>query len=359
MPTFAQKLIAWQTHHGRHNLPWQGSLNPYGIWVSEIMLQQTQVETVIPYYSRFMARFPDILTLASSTEEEVLTYWAGLGYYARGRNLLKAARIMREKYAGVFPDSIEAVAALPGIGPSTAAAICVFAFGQRHAILDGNVKRVLARVFLVTGYPGIKSIEKILWQQARGLLPKKNLETYTQALMDLGTLICTRTKPRCATCPINIHCAAFGQDRVGAVPSPRPANPLPHKHAFFLVIRYATDVLLEKRPIPGIWGGLWSLPEAKTRADWAHMCKRLSGQVPEEVRYLTPFTHSFSHFKLHVQPIEMTLSHPPTTSGEPNTQVWMPLDDALHAALPKAVKKILAALTRQEFRSATIFSHAN
>ena len=342
--SFAKKLIAWQKTHGRHDLPWQASRDPYAIWVSEIMLQQTQVATVIPYYNRFMARFPDIATLAKASEEEVLTYWAGLGYYARGRNLHKAAQIIQQHHAGRFPDSFDEVAALPGIGPSTAAAICVFAFGQHHAILDGNVKRVLARAYAIDGYPGIKSVENALWQLARKVLPKKDLETYTQALMDLGATICTRSKPRCTSCPVKASCVALGKERINELPSPRPRKILPEKHALFLVIRHGHDLLLEKRPAPGIWGGLWSLPEASMDMDPAQTCWRLSGQIPKNMRKLPSLTHTFSHFKLHIQPIELRLSRRPLKTSEAGTQIWMPLEDAVHTALPKAVEKILTGL---------------
>jgi A/G-specific adenine glycosylase len=342
--SFSHKLIAWQKHHGRHDLPWQQNRDPYAIWVSEIMLQQTQVATVIPYYSRFMARFPDIAALARASEEDVLTCWSGLGYYARGRNLHKAAQIIQQQHAGQFPDSFDDVATLPGIGPSTAAAICVFTFGQHHAILDGNVKRVLARVFGMAGYPGTKPVENTLWQLARSLLPKKNLGTYTQGLMDLGATICTRSKPRCTGCPMQADCVALIENRIGELPTPKPAKALPEKQAVFLVIRHGHDLLLEKRPSPGIWGGLWSLPEASTDMDPAQTCMQVCGQMPNEVNRLTPLTHTFSHFKLHIQPIELRLSRRPLKTGEAGSQIWMPLQDAIHAALPKAVEKILTGL---------------
>lgn len=344
LDSFARKLIAWQKRHGRHDLPWQGSRNPYAIWVSEIMLQQTQVATVIPYYSRFMARFPDISALASAAEEEVLTCWAGLGYYARGRNLHKAAQIIGNLHSGRFPSSFDDVAALPGIGPSTAAAICAFAFGQRHAILDGNVKRLLARAFGVSGYPGEKKVETALWQLSRSLLPEQNLETYTQALMDLGATICTRSKPRCAGCPVRAGCVALRENRINELPGPRPRKALPERHSQFLVIRHGPDLLLEKRPAPGIWGGLWSLPETDPRSDAAQACLQVSGQLPGRIRALPALTHSFTHFKLHIQPLEVTLSRKPVRASESGGQVWMPLADALHAALPKAVEKILRNL---------------
>ncbi|HYP67120.1 MAG TPA: A/G-specific adenine glycosylase [Thiobacillaceae bacterium] len=342
--SFAAKLIAWHKHHGRHDLPWQGSHNPYAIWVSEIMLQQTQVATVIPYYNRFMQRFPDIFSLGAATEEEVLTYWAGLGYYARGRNLRRAAQIIRDLYSGRFPSSLDEVAGLPGIGPSTAAAICAFTFGQPHAILDGNVKRVLARAFGVSGYPGEKTVENRLWQLSRSLVPSRSLETYTQALMDLGATVCTRSKPRCPACPLENDCVALRNGRVGELPSPRPSKALPQRYARLLVIRHGTDLLLEKRPGPGIWGGLWSLPETEPDADPAQVCLRLSGQAPEKVQRLPGLSHSFTHFRLHIEPLEVMVTRKPVRTSESPGQIWMPVDDALHAAVPAPVKKILSAL---------------
>jgi A/G-specific adenine glycosylase len=342
--SFSQRLINWQESHGRHDLPWQASRDPYAIWVSEIMLQQTQVTTVIPYYRRFMTRFPDVATLAATTEEEVLTYWAGLGYYARGRNLRKTAQLIQQRHAGRFPDTFENVAALPGIGPSTAAAICVFAFGQHHAILDGNVKRVLARVFGVEGYPGTKAVENVLWQLARDLLSNKKPEPYTQGLMDLGATICTRSKPRCSDCPMQADCVALKENRISELPTPKPRRALPEKQAVFLVIRHGPDLLLEKRPAPGIWGGLWSLPETSMDMSPAQTCLRICGQMPDEVRQLAPLTHTFSHFRLRIQPIELLLSRRPIKTSEPGSQIWMPLNDAIHSALPTAVGTILVGL---------------
>ncbi len=338
---FSRKLIEWQRHHGRHHLPWQASRDPYRIWVSEIMLQQTQVGTVIPYYERFMARFPDIAALAAASEEEVLTYWAGLGYYARGRNLHKAARLVMEKHGGAFPRRYEDIAGLPGIGRSTAAAIGAFAFGERRAILDGNVKRVLARAFGIDGWPGEKKVENRLWQLSESLLPDAGIETYTQALMDLGATICTRGRPACAQCPLAADCAALKQNRVASLPAPRPKKPLPERSATLLLIRHGRDVLLVKRPVPGIWGGLWSLPEAD--GDSAAACMRLTGQAPAEVEELPGFTHSFTHFRLAILPLMLVLDKRPQAAAEPGS-VWMDFGDAQEAAIPKPVKAILQAL---------------
>lgn len=340
-----EKLIKWQKQHGRHDLPWQGTRDPYSIWVSEIMLQQTQVATVIPYFQRFMARFPDIAALARASEDEVLAHWAGLGYYARGRNLHRAARQIVEQHAGAFPHDTDEICALPGIGRSTAAAIAAFAYGTRGAILDGNVKRVLARAFAVAGWPGDKKVETRLWQLASSLLPENSIEVYTQALMDLGATVCTRTRPQCGTCPINTSCAAFREGQTGKFPAPRPRKALPEKQAQLLVIRHGTDVLLEKRPSPGIWGGLWSLPQIDMDTEPSGTCQSLTGTSPARIHPLPAFTHSFTHFRLHILPQEVMLDHRPMLAEEPG-RIWLPVDDAIHAAIPKPVSRILKNLAQ-------------
>jgi len=338
---FSTKLSEWQRSHGRHHLPWQGGRDPYRIWVSEIMLQQTQVGTVIPYFERFMARFPDIASLASASEEEVLTHWAGLGYYARGRNLHRAARQVMERHSGVFPRAFDDIMALPGIGRSTAAAIGAFAFGARRAILDGNVKRVLTRVFGIDGWPGDRQVETRLWQLSESLLPETGIETHTQALMDLGATICTRSRPHCAQCPLAEDCAAFRQGRTASLPAPRPKKTLPERSATLMVICHGRDVLLVKRPASGIWGGLWSLPEAE--GDSMAACLRLTGQAPVRVEELQGFTHTFTHFRLDILPLVLALDARPTAAAEPGT-IWMDCAEAIGAAIPKPVKSILEKL---------------
>ena len=338
---FSRELINWQRRHGRHPLPWQSGRDPYRVWVSEIMLQQTQVGTVIPYFERFMARFPDIGTLAEASEEEVLACWAGLGYYARGRNLHRAARQVMEKHQGKFPRAFEDIVALPGIGRSTAAAISAFAYGERRAILDGNVKRVLARAFGVEGWPGDKKVESRLWQLSESLLPASDIATYTQALMDLGATLCTRAKPGCTQCPLAAGCVALKRDRVASLPAPRPKKPLPERAATLLVIRHGRDVLLVRRPAPGIWGGLWSLPEAD--GDGAAACLRLTGQLPASVEEWQGFTHAFTHFRLCIRPLVLALDARPAAAAEPGT-IWMDQAEAVNAAIPKPVKSILEKL---------------
>jgi A/G-specific adenine glycosylase len=292
-----------------------------------------------------MSRFPDVQSLAAASEEQVLTHWAGLGYYARGRNLHRAARQMMEKHAGAFPASFEDMLALPGIGRSTAAAISAFAYGERRAILDGNVKRVLTRVFGVEGWPGDKKVETRLWQLAESLLPEGNIEndieTYTQSLMDLGATVCARGKPKCAPCPLARDCIARHQNRTGELPAARPKKPVPQRSATLLLLRHGRDIYLQKRPASGIWGGLWSLPETDIAPEAA--CLHLTGQGPETVQQLPAFTHVFTHFKLDINPVEMSLSHRPPCAMNPGA-VWMDINDAVNAAIPKPVKSLLQSL---------------
>lgn len=336
--SFSQRIIEWQRVHGRHSLPWQASSDPYRIWVSEIMLQQTQVGTVIPYFERFMARFPDIASLAQASEEEVLTYWAGLGYYARGRNLHRSAKKILEGHAGIFPRDFDQIVSLPGIGRSTAAAISAFAYGERRAILDGNVKRVLARTFAVDGWAGDKKVEKQLWELSESLLPESYIGIYTQALMDLGATVCTRSKPKCSLCPLVADCIAFSEGRVTNLPSPRPRKALPERTATLLVIRHGRDILLQKRPAPGIWGGLWSLPEAE--GDTVQTCLQLTGRRPAGTKVLPSFSHTFTHFRLSIKPVAITINDHPAGVSEPGS-IWMEINEALSAAIPKPVKSIL------------------
>ncbi|NWG39794.1 MAG: A/G-specific adenine glycosylase [Hydrogenophilaceae bacterium] len=339
--TFAEKLIEWHKKHGRHDLPWQGTRDPYAIWVSEIMLQQTQVATVVPYYNRFMARFADIPSLASASEDEVLAHWAGLGYYARGRNLHRAARQIMELHAGIFPRDLDLVNALPGIGRSTAAAIAVFAYGTRAPILDGNVKRVLSRVFAVEGWPGIRDIESRLWKLAASLLPGENVEAYTQAQMDLGATVCMRTRPDCKRCPLAPDCIARRENRTGELPTARPRRMLPQRSTTLLLLRHGQNVLLEKRPSTGIWGGLWSLPE--TSADPESACLQLTGHSPESMQRLPALTHVFTHFKLDIKPVLIAVGGTDIVAREP-VKVWMGIDEAARAAIPKPVRTILESL---------------
>jgi A/G-specific adenine glycosylase len=354
MSSFAQRLIAWQLTHGRHDLPWQG-MDAYRVWLSEIMLQQTQVATVIPYYQRFVASFADIAALAAATEEQVLAHWSGLGYYARGRNLHKAAQIVVEKFNGEFPRKFEDLIELPGIGRSTAAAICALAWHEHHAILDGNVKRVLARYCGIGGWAGEKKVEEQLQQRAESLLPSspcpegerarergspnRDIAIYTQALMDMGATVCTRSKPKCALCPVQEDCVALATDRINELPAPRPRKTVPERHAVMLLLTHGNDILLEKRASAGIWGGLWSLPQfddEERARNWFVQ----SGMIASDGERLATFTHTFTHFKLHISPLRIQLSSKPLRVEQAGS-LWIDVEDALRAAIPAPVRKIL------------------
>lgn len=343
MSELAERLIAWQKSHGRHDLPWQKTTDAYAIWVSEIMLQQTQVSAVIPYYKRFMARFPDVESLARAHEDEVLSYWSGLGYYSRARNLQRAAQIIMGKFGGRFPQDFIAMESLPGIGRSTAAAIAAFAFGQRQAILDGNVKRVLTRFYAVEGWPGQPSVEKRLWLLAERLLPQHGIEHYTQSLMDLGATLCTRSKPHCMACPLAPDCVARRDNLTGQLPSPRPRKIIPQKSVVMLLLRNEGEILLEKRPPSGIWGGLWSLPEIASDTNPQQEMRVRFGFETMLLETLPGFTHTFTHFRLHITPQPMQIIGSASCVQEAGT-LWLGIEQALAAALPAPVRKLLQAL---------------
>jgi A/G-specific adenine glycosylase len=343
MNDFAQRLIAWQKTHGRHDLPWQNTRDPYAIWVSEIMLQQTQVSAVIPYYRRFMARFPDISSLAGADEDHVLEHWSGLGYYSRARNLHAAAKQIMSQHEGRFPQQVELIEALPGIGRSTAAAIASFAFGQRHAILDGNVKRVLARCFGIDGWPGQPGVEKRMWTLAETLLPEKGMEAYTQGIMDLGATLCARSKPACPACPYVDVCVAHAESRVAELPTPKPRKTIPEKKTVMLLLLSGNEILLEKRPPTGIWGGLWSLPEIDAETDALKAVRERFGlQAPILLAPMTPFSHTFSHFRLEITPQPVHVSK--SLHAEESGRLWLDREEVLGAALPAPVRKLLEKL---------------
>ncbi|MDP1526731.1 MAG: A/G-specific adenine glycosylase [Rhodocyclaceae bacterium] len=339
MPTFAQHLIDWHRQHGRHDLPWQGTCDPYRVWLSEIMLQQTQVGTVIPYYARFLARFPTLADLAGAPVEDVMALWSGLGYYARARNLHRCAQDIVAAHAGHFPRSPAEIARLPGIGQSTAHAIAVFCFGARAAILDGNVKRLLCRCFGIAG-TGTK-VDQRLWQQAESLLPKQQVATYIQAQMDMGATICTRTKPRCTACPVATLCVAFAENRVGELPTPKPRGTLPQQAVVLLVIRHGERVLLEQRPPTGIWGGLLSLPELPEGEDAAKHCAQHLRLPIGAVSPAPTFQHSFTHFRLSIQPL---ICETRSKGKPPADYRWLDRKDWAGAALPTPIRKVLNAL---------------
>jgi A/G-specific adenine glycosylase len=350
-PTFSQAVIDWQRAHGRHTLPWQNTRDAYRVWLSEIMLQQTQVAAVLGYYARFLERFPTVQDLAAAPIEDVMAHWSGLGYYTRARNLHACAiRVVRE-YGGEFPADPALLADLPGIGRSTAAAITAFSNGTRAAILDGNVKRVFARVFGVEGYPGEKRIEEGLWRRADALLPSEGIESYTQGLMDLGATLCTRSKPDCGRCPLQSRCVAFATGRTDELPVRKPKKTTPEKRTQMLVVVHDGEVLLEQRPASGIWGGLLSLPEVDghvgveaARDDGVALAAsvRALGEV-EEVQALLPLVHVFTHYKLHIHPHKVTLAERGAT---PDNHVWVRLAEVGDAALPAPVKKLLIELAQ-------------
>ena len=339
--SFASRVVRWQRRHGRHDLPWQVGGDAYRVWLSEIMLQQTQVATVIPYFTRFVARFPDVQSLAAASEDAVLALWSGLGYYSRARNLHAAARTIVAEHGGRLPDTQQGLAALPGIGRSTAAAIAALAFGRRCAILDGNVKRVLARHAGIEGWPGAHAVETALWQLAGTHVPSRDVRTYTQGLMDLGALVCTRQRPACDTCPLRADCVARETGRSAELPAPRPRRALLEKSVAMLLLRDRGELMLEKRPSRGVWGGLWSLPEIDPDADASAHCHAHYGFEARTLRALPTLSHTFTHFRLSIRPLEIHLAPRGST---PLGQIWLTPRDALDAALPAPVRTLLARL---------------
>ncbi|GMR15944.1 MAG: A/G-specific adenine glycosylase [Gammaproteobacteria bacterium] len=341
---FSQRLLSWYTQYGRHDLPWQQDRSLYRVWVSEIMLQQTQVATVIPYFLRFMVRFPDSRSLADANQDEVLHLWTGLGYYARARNLHKAAQTLRDNYADQFPEEFDAVLALPGIGRSTAGAILAQALGQRHVILDGNVKRVLTRLYAIEGWPGKKAVENELWKLATQLTPEQQLTDYTQAIMDLGATACAR-KPTCSACPVTDLCVSYQQGNVTGYPTPKKRKSLPVKTTHMLVLHNKDGhILLQQRPPSGIWGGLWSLPEYTDGDDGQNLkqwCKHHLGLVIEDSQTQPIFRHTFSHFHLDITPVISRVKSPANHVMEASNRVWYNTQQPESLGLPAPVVKIL------------------
>lgn len=353
-PSFSADLIGWQKVHGRHALPWQNTTDAYLIWLSEIMLQQTQVSAVLGYYARFLERFPTLRDLAAAPVEDVMAQWSGLGYYTRARNLHKCAQRVVAEYDGVFPADPVLLAELPGIGRSTAAAIAAFSSGRRAAIMDGNVKRVFARVFGIDTYPGEKKTEDAMWRRAEALLPEAGIESYTQGLMDMGATLCTRSSPSCERCPMQPRCVAFATQRTKDLPVRKPKKATPEKHTVMLAIVDNGQVLLEQRPPTGIWGGLLSLPELEGHvaaeddevADADHgALAQAVGRFGELESYdrLSTVTHVFTHYKLHIAPYQVTLARRQTMAAEAG-YVWCDAAKLAEAALPAPVKKLLLDL---------------
>jgi A/G-specific adenine glycosylase len=342
---FADRLLEWWDQYGRKNLPWQHPRTPYRVWVSEIMLQQTQVSTVIPYFERWMQRFPNIVELAKSPLDDVLAHWAGLGYYARARNLHRSAQICMQQYDGTMPSSSERLSTLPGIGRSTANAIVSQAADQPAAVLDGNVRRVLARHARVDGWPGSAKVQETLWREAESRLPENRGADYTQAIMDLGAMLCSRKAPDCQQCPVNADCKARAAGVIHCYPAAKPRTKVNDRTVFMLILHdLEQGVVLEKRPPAGIWGGLWSLPEAESLA----ALELKTGLTLADGKLLPPRLHRLTHLRLHIQPV---LLHGARSEGVKCAaeQCWMTLDNAAGQGIPKPVAQLLHELKHGEF----------
>lgn len=385
---FADSVISWFESHGRHDLPWQTDPSPYRVWVSEIMLQQTQVGTVFPYYQRFMARFPDVATLARADIDQVLHLWTGLGYYARARNMHKAARAIVETCRGRFPDTVEELIQLSGIGRSTAGAILALAHHRPAPILDGNVKRVLARCFAVEGYPGNSKVQSELWALAERLLPRQmddsrggrirsRIAAYTQGMMDLGATLCTRGNPDCLRCPLQSRCLAWQRGEIDRYPGKKPAKALPVRSVTMFILQdHEGRVLLEKRPPNGVWGSLYSLPEVDHGKDGTHgrpppNSVRATGGRPtcvaltlpsglpvlrfenEPPHQLEPITHGFTHFKLNIVPLRLRVESVESGAADSDRWLWYSIDDPAEVGLAAPVKRLLMQLEESDSSAAT------
>ncbi|MDZ7685253.1 MAG: A/G-specific adenine glycosylase [Gammaproteobacteria bacterium] len=345
-PEFSQRLLDWFDHHGRKTLPWQQAVSPYRVWVSEIMLQQTQVTTVIPYFERFMERFPTVESLAEANEDEVLHLWTGLGYYARARNLHKAARIIAGEWQGSFPTHLDDLEALPGIGRSTAGAIVSIAGGGRAPILDGNVKRVLSRCFGIEGWPGQSAVATELWEKAEALTPHERVAAYTQAIMDLGATVCVRSSPKCAACPFEDVCIARRDGRIAELPGKKPKKELPVRQTAMLIVHNEQgEVLLLRRPGEGLWGGLWNFPEcAPTEIDAGIDA---IGQLPiirevHQIQRLGEFRNTFTHFHLDITPVHIIVTSADAIN-EPG-QCWYSPNSPPELGLTRPVVRLLKSL---------------
>jgi A/G-specific adenine glycosylase len=343
---FQHHILAWFDQHGRKDLPWQKNLTPYRVWLSETMLQQTQVATVIPYFNAFIEKFPDIESLANAPVDEVLHLWSGLGYYARARNLHKTAQLIAAQ--GRFPDTLDELTALPGIGLSTAGAILSIAFNKSHPILDGNVKRVLARFRAVSGWPGNSAVNKELWAISAKLTPIDRVADYTQAMMDLGATVCTRSKPACEACPLNAECLARRENNVSVYPTPKPAKILPVKQITLLLLSDAGKrILLEKRPPTGIWGGLWSLPEFDSITEAHGWCLARNIHIADQ-QTLATRRHTFSHYHLDYTPLLIQADNPINFVMEANRTVWYKAEQVNKLGLAAPIKQLLNNLIKEQ-----------
>ena len=346
--SFSARVVAWFEQYGRKSLPWQVEPTPYRVWVSEIMLQQTQVATVIPFFRRFLARFPEVADLADAALDDVLHLWSGLGYYARARNLHRAAQVIRDQHGGRFPQEFDALMSLPGVGRSTAGAILSLALDQRHAILDGNVKRVLARCFAVSGWPGKTGVQRQLWTISEQLTPETRVRCYNQAMMDLGAGVCTRSQPRCGACPLAAACLARAQGNPTAYPASRPKRAVPVRSVRMLVIRNAGgEVLLEQRPPSGVWGGLWGFPETDLDSDVAAWCEQHLGARLRTSTCLAQRRHTFSHFHLDIHPTEILLQPGGWSVMDGDRRVWYNPAQPDARGLAAPVSRLIAELQQQ------------
>jgi A/G-specific adenine glycosylase len=341
----AAALIAWHARHGRHDLPWQHQRSPYRVWVSEIMLQQTQVATVIGYYQRFMQRFPDIATLAAAPLDEVLHLWSGLGYYSRARNLHRSAQRVVSEYGGALPGEVDTLAELPGIGRSTAAAIVALAFGRRASILDGNAKRVLARYFAIDGPLGESTTERELWYRAEQCTPQADTEVYTQAIMDLGATLCTRREPLCMHCPLREDCVARRTGRAHELPAPRPRRTRPMRQVVMLLaVDPRGQVLLQRRPPQGVWGGLWTPPEFEHAAGAARFCATTLHAARLDPQPLPRLRHAFTHFELEITPLRASCPDALTVM-EGDGSLWYNPREPVRIGLPAPIAALLSAVS--------------
>jgi A/G-specific adenine glycosylase len=346
---FAPALLRWYERDGRKDLPWQRERTPYRVWVSEIMLQQTQVGTVLGYYERFVTRFPDVRSLAAAPLDEVLHLWSGLGYYARARHLHRAAQAIVARHEGAFPAALEDVMALPGIGRSTAGAVLALSRRERHPILDGNVKRVLARYFAVAGFPGDAAVERRLWALAEACTPHERVDEYTQAIMDLGATVCTRSNPACLLCPVNAACAARAESAEHRYPAPRPRKARPRREAWLVLARRGSKVLIEKRPPTGIWGGLWGVPEFPTKAHAVQWCREhLAGA--STVHAGEALHHAFSHFDYEMKPLFVSCAGEASGLRDDHRYLWYDTAAPAAVGLPTPIATLLhrAAAARDE-----------
>lgn len=348
---FTSRLLAWFEIHGRHNLPWQQNPTPYRVWVSEVMLQQTQVATVIPYYERFMARFPEVVTLAEAPLDEVLHLWTGLGYYARARNLRACAQALVAQHGGEFPEDIEAVTALPGIGRSTAGAILALSRGQRHPILDGNVKRVLARVFGIAGDPSSAAVIAALWAQSEACTPVVKVGAYTQAIMDLGATVCSRTRPACTVCPMITGCVAAIEGRQAELPGKKQKRARGSRQATLLIAETgevdSIAVLVERRPATGLWGGLWSPPQFESEFAALDWCRREIGEPQTTAQPLSPIHHAFTHFDLCLHPLRVRC-RPNAAVHDGDDRLWYQLKAPPRVGLPQPIRQLFERLRLAE-----------